>query len=98
MSTLDTSCYKIVNVKWGTLAYLPDANPESELVGHFEAGTIGEKWNVSKLAEGRYNIRSQGLSSYATCPPRATVGESVVGNSRDKVWIIREARVRGQYT
>ncbi|KAG8742081.1 hypothetical protein FRC10_002017 [Ceratobasidium sp. 414] len=98
MSTIDTGRYRIVNVKWSNLAYLPDPNSESAVVGNDNTGSAGEQWNVSKLSNGKYTIRSQEHSSYASATSRPSQGDGVVGGTREKQWVIKEARVRGQYT
>ncbi|CUA69501.1 hypothetical protein RSOLAG22IIIB_08508 [Rhizoctonia solani] len=95
--SLDTGRYKIVNVKWLNVALLPDPNSESAVVGSHDAGDSGEWWNVNKLGNDKYTIRNLGHSNYATIAARATKEDSVVGGSREKQWVIREARVRGQY-
>ncbi|KAG8730657.1 hypothetical protein FRC10_002448 [Ceratobasidium sp. 414] len=103
MSAVDTGRYKIVNVKWGNLAFLPDPNTDSDIVGNIDNNSIGEQappsqWNVTRLSNGKYTLRSHGYSSYATVASRPSAGESAVGGTREKQWVIKEARVRGQFT
>jgi hypothetical protein len=43
MYKLDTGRYIIANVKYGNVAFLPDANEDTEVVGNFSQNDPGEK-------------------------------------------------------
>ncbi|KAJ7088264.1 hypothetical protein C8R44DRAFT_892805 [Mycena epipterygia] len=94
----DTGRYTITNVKYRNLAVLPDANDESDIIADTDANAASEKWNVTLLNNKRYTIKNHGFSNFAACDTRPNLGDSVSGRSRNKQWIIKETRVRGQFT
>ncbi|KAG8742084.1 hypothetical protein FRC10_002020 [Ceratobasidium sp. 414] len=96
--SIDTGRYRIVNAKWSNLAYLPDPNSDSDVVGNDNTGGPGEQWNVTKLSNGKYTIRNHDHGNYAVVESRPSAGAGVVGGTREKQWVIKEARVKGQYT
>jgi hypothetical protein len=57
-----------------------------------------EQWNVTLLNNKKYTIKNHGFSSFAACETRAEKGDSVRGRERNQQWIIKETRVKGQFT
>jgi len=98
MTQLDTGRYVITNVKFLNLAMLPDANDESDVIARSENNDPGEKWNVTLLNNKRYTIKNHGFTHFAGCDNRASKGDGVRGRERNQQWIIKESRVKGQYT
>jgi len=98
MAPLDTGRYIITNAKFLNLACLPDANDESDIVARTEENYSGEKWNITLLNNRKYHIKNHGFSNSAGCDNRAEKGDSVRGRGRNQQWIIKESRIRGQYT
>ncbi|KAK7437739.1 hypothetical protein VKT23_012492 [Stygiomarasmius scandens] len=100
MSTiLETGRYTVRNAKYLNVAFLPDGNYESDIVARSEQTNDGEKWNITLLNNSRHTINSHQYSTnFATSEYRPTKGASVRSQGRNQQWIIRETRVRGQYT
>ncbi|KAF7372439.1 hypothetical protein MVEN_00105200 [Mycena venus] len=96
----DTGRYTITNAKFHNLAVLPDANDESDIVAGTDANAASEKiqWNVTLLNNKKYTIKNHGFSNFAACEARADSGANVSGRSRQQQWIIKETRVKGQFT
>ena len=56
------------------------------------------QWNITLLNNKKYTIKNHGFSNFASCETRAETGDSVRGRERNKQWIIKETRVKGQFT
>ncbi|KAJ7093540.1 hypothetical protein C8R44DRAFT_396185 [Mycena epipterygia] len=94
----DTGRYSITNVKVRNLAVLLDANDESDIVAGTDVNDASEKWNVTLLNNKRYTIKNHGFSNFAGCDTRPTLSDRISGRSRTKQWIIKETRIKGQFT
>ena len=51
-----------------------------------------------RLANGKYQLQNVGSANYANILNRPPVGTTVEGRTSPTQWVIRETRVRGQYT
>ncbi|KAJ7608762.1 hypothetical protein FB45DRAFT_1010804 [Roridomyces roridus] len=94
----DTGRYIITNVRYQNLAILPDANDESDVVAATEENSASEKWNVTLLNNKKYTIKNHGFSNFAACEARPGAGVAVAGRARQQQWIIKQGRVKGQFT
>ena len=59
---------------------------------------FADQWNITLLNNKKYTIKNHGFSNFAGCETRADKGDSVRGRERNKQWIIKETRVKGQFT
>jgi len=98
MAPVDTGRYTIMNVKFLNLAVLPDANDESDIVARSDENSAGEKWNVTLLNNRKYSIKNHGFANFAGCDTRAEMGDNIRGRVRNQQWIIKETRIKGQFT
>ncbi|KAJ7748399.1 hypothetical protein B0H16DRAFT_906633 [Mycena metata] len=55
-------------------------------------------WNFTLLTSKKYTINNYGFSHFASCETRPDSGASVCGGRRNQQWIIKETRVRGNFT
>ncbi|KAF8149322.1 hypothetical protein K438DRAFT_2027407 [Mycena galopus ATCC 62051] len=94
----DTGRYTITNARFHNLAVLPDANDESDIVAGTDANAASEKWNVTLLNNKKYTIKNHGFSNFAACETRAESGACVNGRNCQQQWIIKETRIKGQFT
>jgi len=98
MAPVETGQYTIVNVRQHNLAYLPDPNDGTPVAANYEQNNTSERWNVNKLSNGNYTIKSVANNMFAVAGNRAAENATVEGRSSSQQWVIQETRVRGQYT
>ncbi|KAI0928907.1 hypothetical protein AcV5_006329 [Taiwanofungus camphoratus] len=90
--------YVITNVRFRNIAFLADPNDGTPVTADVEQNRNGEKWNVTKLGNGKYQINNVSHASYANAGNRPASGATVQGRAQVEQWVIQETRVRGQYT
>jgi hypothetical protein len=115
MAPIDTGRYIIANRRYKYAAILrSDANNHSGIIAR-SANDASElvrrisvridphspivQWNIDRLSDGTYKIRSQCHSSFANTKTsvKASRGDVVVGGSRPQQWKIVEMSSKGAY-
>jgi hypothetical protein len=56
------------------------------------------QWNITLLNNKKYLIKNHGFASFAGCDTRAEKGDNIRGRQRNQQWIIKETRIKGQFT
>ncbi|TDL15058.1 hypothetical protein BD410DRAFT_902791 [Rickenella mellea] len=98
-TVIQTGLYLIRNVKFKNLAILPDANDESALTANAIIENHGdEKWNITLLGNGNYHLSNLRNSRNAGCVNRSQKGDGIFGTDRAKQFVIKETRVKNQFT
>jgi len=97
MAPLDTGRFIITNSKFKNVAFLADPNPCSVICGDYQQDRPGEMWNVVRLSNGNYTIKSYAHATYATCEfiAKPDVGNNIIGlggDSYQQQWKFTEAR------
>ncbi|KAK7686068.1 hypothetical protein QCA50_010880 [Cerrena zonata] len=95
---IQTGRYIITNVKQRTFATLADPNDGTPVSADTEDYVDIAKWNVIRLANGKYQLQNVGSAQYANVMNRPPVGTTVEGRNTATQWVIQATRVRDQYT
>ncbi|TDL14464.1 hypothetical protein BD410DRAFT_903034 [Rickenella mellea] len=97
-NVIPTGKYLIKNAGFKNLAYLPDSNYDSSLTANASIEIDGaQKWNITQLSNGHYNIQNYQNVSFASCGTRAEKGHRVVGRDNAKQWVLTETKIKNQY-
>lgn len=115
MAPLDTGRYFITNHRHKNAAILRNANNHSGLIARNCVNDASEmvnrisvricshsqivQWNIDRLGDGTYKIRSHCHNSFANTKTsaKASRGDVIVGGSRPRQWKIVEMSSKGVY-
>jgi len=94
---IETGTYIIISVRQQNCASLPDPNDGTPVAADSENSSNNQRWNVTKLGNGRYTFKNVGADMFAVSGTRASEGTVVEGRARAQQWDIQETRVHGQF-
>ncbi|KAK7680335.1 hypothetical protein QCA50_016575 [Cerrena zonata] len=98
MAQIPTGRYIITNVKQRTLATLADPNDGTPVSADARDFVDVAKWNVIRLANGKYQLQNVGSANYANVLNRPPVGTTIEGRNTPTQWVIQETRAKDQFT
>jgi hypothetical protein len=98
MAPLQSGRYTITNVRYLSLAFIPQAGDEPKIVAGLDENRTGEMWNITLLDNKRYVIRNHGYGLAADCGNPAMHRDEICGRDCSRQWVIKETRNKGQYT
>ncbi|EUC54946.1 patatin-like phospholipase [Rhizoctonia solani AG-3 Rhs1AP] len=93
-----TGTYTLNNIHSGNEAALEDANHESSLVGASSDCDFAKIWNIEKLSNGKYTIKSVQHANFASHESRPKADSHVYGKKDSKQWVIQESKIQNEFT
>ncbi|KAK7051585.1 hypothetical protein VNI00_004564 [Paramarasmius palmivorus] len=93
-ATPATGCYLFINLEHSTVASLSNGTAGTAVRSADGGDNAGQdkrnRWNVARLANGKYTIQNYQQASFATTVgTNPTTGSNVVGSATPKQWLIK---------